>query len=151
MPLQWLCKLHTILNSGTVRTEGQLTHFFCVHAINSSHSKREHVHFHRFQLQDRAGVQVAAKDHAQGQLCIGVEFINYAQARQLEVTKGQGGDAGSVAKYSEYSLTLKVHGSRGMLNHLRSGMRKGLYVEARYGTFSPSFQGGQTWLLGCTM
>ena len=56
---------------------------------------------------------------------------NYAQARQLEVTKGQGGDAGSVAKYSEFTLTVKVHGTRGMLPKLKSGMRKGVYVESR--------------------
>lgn len=86
----------------------------------------------RYKLQDRPGVQVAAKSRAQGDLCIGVEFINYAQARQLEITKGQGGNAGSVAKYSDYSLTLKVHGSRGMLSNLKSGMRKGLYVESRW-------------------
>ena len=67
-----------------------------------------------------------------GDLCLGIEFINYAQARQLEVTKGQGGDAGSVAKYSEFTLTVKVHGTRGMLPKLKSGMRKGVYVESRY-------------------
>ena len=86
----------------------------------------------RFKLQDRPGVPVSQKNQAQGELCLGIEFINYAQARQLEVIKGQGGDAGSVAKYSDYSLTLKVHGSRGMLSKLKSGMRKGLYVESRY-------------------
>ena len=89
-------------------------------------------HVGRFKLLDRPGAQVAAKSRAQGELCIGVEFINYAQARQLEITKGQGGDAGSVAKYSDYSLTLKVHGSRGMLTKLKSGMRKGIYVESRW-------------------
>lgn len=90
------------------------------------------IHDRRYKLLDRPGVRVAAKSRAQGDLCIGIEFINYAQARQLEITKGQGGDAGSVAKYSDYSLTLKVHGSRGMLSNLKSGMRKGLYVESRW-------------------
>lgn len=74
---------------------------------------------------------VSIRDKAQGDLCLGIEFINYAQARQLELIKGQGGDAGSVAKYSEYSLTLKVHGTCGILTNLKSGMRKGLYVESR--------------------
>lgn len=90
----------------------------------------------RFQLQDRPGVAVSIKDKAQGSLCLGIEFINYAQARQLELIKGQGGDAGSVARYSDYSLTLKVHGTRGILSNLKSGMRKGLYVESRYGMTS---------------
>ncbi|KAL3148036.1 hypothetical protein ABBQ38_014326 [Trebouxia sp. C0009 RCD-2024] len=89
-----------------------------------------------YKLLDREGVQVAARSHAQGDLCIGIEFINYAQARQLEITKGQGGDAGSVAKYSDYSLTLKVHGSRGMLHKLKSGLRKGVYVESRVGSYA---------------
>ena len=43
-------------------------------------------------------------------------------------------DADSVAKYSEFTLTVKVHGIRGMLSKLKSGMRKGVYVESRYMT-----------------
>ncbi|KAL0034721.1 hypothetical protein WJX77_003856 [Trebouxia sp. C0004] len=87
-----------------------------------------------FQLQDRPGMAVSIK--AQGNLCLGIEFINYAQARQLELIKGQGGDAGSVARYSDYSLTLKVHGTRGLLTNLKSGLRKGLYVESRVGSYA---------------
>ena len=85
----------------------------------------------RYPLQDRPNMQVSARNRVRGDLCLGIEFINYAQARQLEVTKGQGGDAGSVAKYSEFTLTVKVHGTRGMLPKLKSGMRKGVYVESR--------------------
>ena len=43
----------------------------------------------RYPLQDRPGVSVALKNRAQGSICVGIEFINYAQAKQLEVTKGQ--------------------------------------------------------------
>ena len=72
---------------------------------------------------------------------MGVEFINYAQAKQLEVSKGQGADASSVAIYSDFSLTLKIHGVRGLMKNLKSGVRRGLYVESRYHNSLPCHVG----------
>ena len=43
----------------------------------------------------------------------------------------QGADASSVAHYSDFSLTVKVHGVRGLLKNLKSGVRRGVYVETR--------------------
>lgn len=85
--------------------------------------------WHRYPLQDRPNM--ATRRRAQGEVSVGIEFINYAQARQLEVSKGQGADASSVAIYSDFSLTVKIHGVRGLLNNLRSGVRRGVYVESR--------------------
>ena len=47
------------------------------------------------------------------------------------VTLGQGGDATSTAKYVAYSLALCIHGIKGSVQTLTSGVRYGLFVEAR--------------------
>lgn len=49
----------------------------------------------------------------------------------VQVTQGQGADASSAARYSTFSLALTVHGVRGAVQTLTSGVRNGLFVEAR--------------------
>ncbi|KAK9786505.1 hypothetical protein WJX73_006546 [Symbiochloris irregularis] len=80
--------------------------------------------------------KVGSKAKVQGDMCVGLEFITAAQARQIQVTLGQGGDATSTAKYAAYSLALCIHGIRGTVSTLTSGVRYGLFVEARVGSYA---------------
>ena len=70
---------------------------------------------YRYPLQDRPGVSVALKNRAQGSICVGIEFINYAQAKQLEVTKGQ---VSPQAKW--YSILYPGKLGQSQLSHLHS-------------------------------